>query len=422
MVINSGSPIIQNTFGGVSNMDTPSQISPNEMEAAKIADLSGACHYDYNPANRFGQFMNPPTGGQMMQPSIYPQQMMYQQPQYGWNYYSAPQIQYGFGMMQPQPFGTLGYNPGSNPQYQMGNYNGQGFVNNGLGYTPSIQYRDQTYIEPGFSPFGSMMFSSEDASRLDDIIDRQAQEQQEYRQKMGQMYNGMNYNYYGMFNYGYNSYIAAKYQREEYQIIQEAKERQMEFNKMLSRKAHLYLGDEIDDDYIETVYNDRQITIPAVDVESRQKTQWMNTFTVDYRELSKAEYYAAQNMISEEYHNKIISNNDNMTSFLDTAGELYAMGMQYDVERQKRDMGSLYDRDKFRSTFESSLLERQKNNGGTLFPNLMADGQMLSDGTLEIKAPSWLTRASKDSEESYQRNRQKFINSIYNQSRGGNYL
>ena len=413
MVINSGSPIIQNTFGGVSNIDTPSQISPNEMEAAKIADLSGASHYDYNPARRFEQCMNPPMGGMMMQSSVY------QQPQYGFNYYSAP-IQNGFGMQQTQPFGTLGYNPGCNPQYSSGgNYNRQRYAF-GTGPSPMV-YQDQTYIEHGFNPYGSMMFSSEDASRLDDIIARQAEEQYEYRMKMGQMYNNMNYNYYGGFNFGYNSYIASKYQKEENQIIQEAKERQMENNKMLSRKAHYYLGDEIDDDYIENVYGDREITIPAIDVENKQKSQWLNTFNVDYAELAKAQYTAINNAISEEYHNKIISNCESMTDFFDNAGELYALGMQYEVERQRKDVGVFYDRDTFRSTFESNLFERQKNNG-TLFPNLMSNSQLLSDGTLEIKAPSWLTRASKDSEESYQKNRQKFIDSIYNQSRGGNQL
>lgn len=437
MVINGGSPIIQNTFGGVSVNDTPSQISPNEMEAAKIADLTGGSHYNYNPATRFQQnFMNSQTMGgpgigvayqqpMYFQQPQYPQmglggypitgfqqQPMMQEPQYGWNYYSA----------QPQQgvaFGTLGYNSGNYPQYNSGgNYNRQRYANSAFG--TQFVYQDQTYIEPGFSPYGSMIFTSEDNERLNNIMEREAEEQKEYRNKMGQMYNGMNYNYYGNFNYGYNSYISAKYQKEVYQIMEEAKERQVEFNKRLSRAAHTYLGDDIDDDYIDNIYDEREITVPATDIQNLQTIQRLSTFTVDYRELTKAQYYAINNQISEEYHNKILNdkNCDSLTSFLDNAGELYALGMQYDVDRQKRDVSGFYDRDAFKNTFQ----QNREKRFGTMFPNLSENSRMLSDGTLEIKAPAWISGSSRDSEESYKQNRQKFIDSIYNQSRGGRYL
>lgn len=431
MVINGGSPIIQNTFGGVSFNGTPSQISPEELEAAQIADLTGGLHYDYNPASRLNDnFMNPPMMGQgigvvYQAPTFqqgglggypangFPPQPMMQQPQYGWQYYNGQQPQ-----QQNQSrvaFGPLGgYNQGNYPQY--GNYNRQRYAFGDIGYTtPNAICRDQTYIEPGFNPYGSMMFASTDADRLNDIIDRQAQEQDDYRARMGQMYNGINYNYYGNFNYGYNSYIAAKYQHEERMIIDEAKQRQLEFNKKLSRVAHTYLDDDIDDDYIDSIYDDREITVPGTDISNLQMIQRLNTFTVDYREVTKAQYYAANNAISEEYRKVISDDNcDSLTSFLDKAGELYALGMQYEVDRQMRDMSGLYERDNFMSVFRKSKTEHRRPQ--TLFPNLMENGRILADGTLEIKAPDWIARgnSSNETEASYRENRQMFIDRIYN--------
>lgn len=398
MIINNRSPIVQNMLGA--SYEAPNSLDNNE--ATKIADLTGAIRYSYNPAMRFQNNFQQPMMGV---------------PQYG----MVPQFS-GYGMMpQNSPFGTLGYNPGAFPQYQYGNNGNRprfgnvsmGLNNNQQYFQPTV-YQDQTYTQQGYNPMGStMMFASTDLDRFNQMMSSMAEEQAAYQDRISNMYNQYGYNYYGGFNTGYNPYISSKYQKEQYAIQHEAMERQVEFNKRLSRIAHAYLGDDIDEEYLSDIYEDKLVTIPAADVQNRDLCNRLSTFTVNYGEYTKQQYNAANNAISEEFHNKIIGNTDSLSDYLATAGELYAQGMQYDVERERRDKSKSYDR----NGFNRYLAQQVKQRDG-LFPNLSNSGsQFLDDGTLVIKPPEWITKATKESEESYARDRQKFIDSIYNPRR-----
>lgn len=394
MIINNRSPIVQNMMGA-------SYEAPNSLnnEAANVADLTGAIKYSYNPATRFQNNFQQP--------------MMQSMPQY--NYGMQPQFS-GFGMVPSSPFGTLGYNPGAFPQYganrpRFGNVS-MG-LNNQQYFQPTV-YQDQTYMQQGYNPMGSsMMFSTTDLDRFNEMMSNMAEEQAAYQDRMSNMYNQYGYNYYGAFNTGYNPYIASKYQKEQYAIQHEAMERQVEFNKRLSRIAHAYVGDDIDEEYLSDIYEERAVTIPAADVQNRDLCNRLSTFTVNYGEYTKQQYNAANNAISEEFHNKIIGNTESLSDYLASAGELYAQGMQYEIERERRDKSKSYDRNGFNRYLAQQIKQREG-----LFPNLSNSGsQFLDDGTLMIKPPEWITKATKESEESYARDRQKFIDSIYNPRR-----
>lgn len=344
--------------------------------------------YSYNPATRF-------------QNNYQPQQFS------GYGLISSPMY---------QSFGTLGYNP--NIQYsipyggvlQYGNNNG--FMNNYFNPYFNLQQPQQqnyTYMESGYNPSGcDKMYAAEDLDKVKSILNNMAEEQQAYSEKMLSVYPG--YNYYGYMN-SYNPFMMEKYKQEQYKIDQEAIQRRIDFNKMLSRIAHNYLEDEVSDEYY-SIYDQQEVTVQAEEYNTRNSINRLKSFTVNVSELYINQYNYANNCISQDYTSDT-NTEGGLTEFLNNAGEIYARTMQNEVDKEKKNKTNIYDRNAF-SKYLSSCIDKREGN---LFPTLSQTSSIMDDGTLQIKAPSWITNNKKESEKSFEQDKQRFMQCIYNGGR-----
>lgn len=330
------------------------------------------------------------------------------QPQFsGYGLISSPNV--------PQ-YGTLGYNPGvqsfnpqvsynrgANPQYNNPQYRNYNHV-----------YQDQSYTIPGFNPFNSeTIYSSDLEERQKEILDQMNKEMEEYNKN-----NVYSNNYYGNLNRT-NPFIVEKYRKKQYAIEQEAKRKRIDLSKRLSSAAYTFLnGEQPDEEYLNNIYNDRQVTVPAVDVEAINIAQELDRCTVDIVKLECANFINHNNNVSNQ-HNSLINPNMSMIEFFENAGELYALGMQEEVDKDRRDKSKMYDNsNNYRRYLAQQLERRDGTSQSTLFPNLFNSSNILDDGTLQIGVPEWLkVKDKQESERKYAESKQKFIESIYNPRR-----
>ena len=144
-------------------------------------------------------------------------------------------------------------------------------------------------------------------------------------------------------------------------------------------------------------------------------TYKLASFNTDYGEMTRKQVLDIDNQITEE-HNKIVSKDADLNTFLNQAGNiLYEIEME-EIEKQKRNKQNLY-----RNSDYSRYLDEQiyKRDGGikvppSLFPALSANSSFLDDGTLQIKYPEYLRNAKNESEKNYDLDRQRFLAAISN--------
>ena len=106
-----------------------------------------------------------------------------------------------------------------------------------------------------------------------------------------------------------------------------------------------------------------------------------------------------------------------MIDFFENAGELYALGLQDEVVKNKRDKTNLYDNsNNYRRYLVEQLQRRDGVTPNNLFPNIMNSSNTLDDGTLQVNLPNWMNNNDRQvlSEQKYNESKQKFIESIYN--------
>ena len=162
------------------------------------------------------------------------------------------------------------------------------------------------------------------------------------------------------------------------------------------------------------MYDPRDVVVPAEDCQIDRSVNMLSSFTVNVSEVQSQQYAAINERITKECHDSIINNPTNLIDFLNNAGLLYAEGMQNEVKKEKFDKSRDYNRNQFSTYLSSQIANRDGTVSPNLFPNLAQSSSIMEDGTLQIKAPSWMTSAKEESERSYQENKQKFINAIYN--------
>ena len=327
----------------------------------------------------------------------------------------------GYGLVSSpiqQQYGTLGYNPGIqsfNPQQSSGIvFNRGSNPQYGSGY--NRVYQDQTYIVPGFNPSNTNVMYTNDMMNIQEELMREMnKELDEYNSKNNLYYN----NYYGNLNRT-NPYIVEKYRKKQFELEKQAKQRRVDFNKRLSTIAYTCLnGEAPDEEYLNNIYDERTVTVPAKNVETMNKINMLEKCTVDATISQIANYNNYDNMITSE-HNKIINPNSSLLEFLNTAGELYALGLQEEVDRDRKDKSKIYDNsDNYRKYLMQQIQRRDGTVNNTLFPTLSNSSNVLDDGTLQVTLPDWLNSKDKraESEQKYAENRQQFINSIYNGGR-----
>ena len=189
----------------------------------------------------------------------------------------------------------------------------------------------------------------------------------------------------------------------------------MNFMKKLSRGARRYLGMECDEDEINEIHDSRVYTIPQQEILDQRMTYKLASFNTDYGEMTRKQVLDIDNQITEE-HNKIVSKDADLNTFLNQAGNiLYEIEME-EIEKQKRNKQNLY-----RNSDYSRYLDEQiyRRDGGikvppSLFPALSANSSFLDDGTLQIKYPEYLRNAKNESEKNYDLDRQRFLAAISN--------
>ena len=381
-MINKDSPIIQNM--GVPNNGTSSISSYGEnkqeittQEAAQMANFSN--QYNNTGQPQFSGY------GLISSPTV---------PQYG-------SLGYNPGVQSFNPQSSFTYNRGANPQYGYNNYN--------------HVYQDQSYTIPGFNPSNTnVMYSSDLEERQKEIYDQMNKEMEEYNKN--NVYS--NYNYYGNLNRT-NPFIVEKYRKKQYALEQEAKQKRIDFNKRLSSAAYTFLnGEQPDEEYLNNIYNDRQVTVPAVNVEAYNIAQELDRCTIDINKTECANYINHSNNISKQ-HDSLIKSDMSMVEFFENAGELYALGMQEEVNKDRRDKSKMYDNSSnYRKYLAQQLERRDGTPQSTLFPTLFNSSNILDDGTLQVGVPEWLkVKDKQESEQKYAESKQKFIESIYNPRR-----
>lgn len=330
--------------------------------------------------------------------------------------FTQPQFS-GYGLISsPIQYGSLGYNPGIqsfNPQvtYNRGavpQYNSQ---YSGYNYS----YQDQTYTIPGFNPSNTNVMYSSDLEEKRNELNRQMNEEIE-KYNENNIYS--NYNYYGNLN-RVNPFIVEKYRKKQYELELEAKQKRIDFNKRLSSIAYTCLnGEPPEQEYLDNIYDDKTITVPATNVETYNIVQRLERCTVEVNKTDSANYINHDNNVTAE-HNSIINPNMSMVDFFNNAGELYALGLQEEVNKEKKNKSKMYDNsDNYRRYLARQLERRDGTVPNTLFPTLSNSSSLLEDGTLQINMPDWLkVKDGKESEQKYAQSRQKFIESIYNPRR-----
>lgn len=412
--------------------------------------------YVYNTDARFGPMYTQTMYTQMSGP--YPgyqnpamMQMMQANGQFGYNMPMQIQQQ---PMQQNKPWyydnmmkangGGIGFmNP---PQYPNGYGNGYSSYN-------QPQYQDQTYVIPAFNFGSDTLFPADIEDRIAELqlsLYNELEESYVERMKRQSAYqNNMGWNgYYGPNMMIDDPAIINKYQNIAQEIRNEAIERRTNFNKNLVRAAFnvAYGPENVDDEMIERMFTPVTVTIPAEQVQNNAHQDFLNRLVPCD---GNAWYYRQMTIKASEEHNKYFPKGDRTTlaEYLDGATEML-FDMSLEEEKHKRRNGQiLYRQDgSYRELLRAKIMERKglTNNGiikgsdempdltnlidsngmpGTAFPTLRASSTRLEDGSILITPPPWITekegtteslKLKNQMESDYERNRGKFIDSIFN--------
>lgn len=382
-------------------------------------------------------FMNPPVqyGQGDFSPALQtipPQQMAYN---------------YGPAMGQPMPYQQQRdfaaqqlqqelYNP-MTPTVQVGGYGGvpqyqyNQYWPNQQCYGGNIfqqQQEQQQNVVQGFNPLGVDTMQSVD-------YDQRKQEIEEFYQdaaRQDQNANGYSpyhnaYDYYGgMNNCFIDSTIVNAYVNAKHSLENEAKENRIEMNKALSRIAHSYSGEEITEDELADIYDDKIMPTPAGynSYDQAQAVQLSNVkpYHDNYRESADK----ADAAVSAKYHS-FTSEDSNMYEFFDNAGMILWDQWNQEGIRRQRDRTRFGDGE-FKQFLHTQMERREPNNVNALkalaetFPDGineivsggMPDGMdILDDNTVQINYPV-KKEVVNECEDEHKRNQYAFMNAIYN--------
>lgn len=391
----------------------------------------------------------PQQGGEYFyDPNARYNNMMYQQPQqqmnpynngigmyYGYNqnpYYNDGM--YGYGQ---QPIGFVG-----NPAFQFMQQQYPQFQN--PYYQP--QYQDQTYVIPGFNTGSNMLLPADAEERCDRLQTQMMMEQDQayvdrlerqrtYYDRMGF---GGGYNYYGLpyaTAYYDDPGVTNKYRQIIDEMREEAIQARLDFNKNLSRLAHNYLYGEANEDDIDKIYSDRVVTIPASQIAQDYKQNMLaNCVPVD----NSAMYQTRAAEVTAAHDRYFNGGNVDLNGYFENVSLMRIDEALEQEKLRRRDGSGLYNQNgSYRALLRQKMIERKNlkdNNGlmmpnftgslapngapGTNFPTLRECSTLLEDGSLQIIPPPWIGKKdpvtiSNQLEDSYEANRGRFIESIY---------
>ena len=424
--------IREETFMG--ELVNPSSPQISESEAISNASFG---KYDYDPGNRMMQFATPG--------------------QYGYNE--------GFNRYMNPPAIGIGGNPYNMPAFG-------GAPNPAFQYNPAFSWQQRLYqqqsmfqepqqLKSFIKPVGingEFLPPADFEQRLSDLVReywvRQEEEDVERKLKSQQQYGygnawGGYTNYYGTPYYSpYYGYNAL--QQEVSQLVEEmkseAREARIAFNKQISRVAHKFAGETVDEAQLDERYRGKYVETPGYagvtvqDLTEQVRLQNMKPFD------NSGVYRQFQEKVSTEFR-EIIPNN---MGFVETFRNMGVVQAKYDLEEEKtrRKNGALlYDSNSgtYRYFIRAKAAQRYAEKHGIPndqiktpsssvptggisddFPTLQESARLLDDGTLNItcnfgshKGEVYSVKNSQ--ERQYEENRERFQR-FYNSIPGSIYL
>lgn len=476
--------------------------TPNSQQY--VAQMPKYSAYNAAPMHPIGQgqpnmYLQQMYGQQPMYQQQYQQPMMYQQPMQQPNMYGQPTqapvpptvggnietgpstpgfhnsnypvMNMGYNYNQPSYNNPVfmnnpGYSPFANSGSSMANPNYDPYQYHGIYATPQAQ--DRIVTIPGRASNMPPLVTNEDIKEVNDLhrqmmdeIDEAHENQNNYTKPMYQ------YNYYGQ---NQTSWIIAgiqsKYNQKVYAIINKAKDRRKEFEKRIYLNAARAIGREPSQEEIDSIFEDRQVVIPAKDVAVDNKIvalEWAHE--VDPSD-PKQNPYLAHNIEVSSVFRKLVGENSNMNEFFKNVGYVVMFDQFQARQEARRNYRTLYHgQNSFKNLIKKRKNEREENgaqmydkmkdlinsridlsadedtkrsqaagllgdlveakeNGGTLgsFMNDMAKFGSFKNGVFTLNEPPDFSATKENTnsmETEYDQNRNAFISSIY-ASGGGN--
>lgn len=316
-----------------------------------------------------------------------------------------------------------------NPYVQVNGYGQYGTY-----YQPQPTYRNVQ----GFNPLGvDEMPSSDQSKRMNELAQYYTDKAMESANNMYQNY-ASSYNYYGYYNTaGIDQGIVNDYHRAKESIEAEAKFNRIDLNKRISRAAHSFRGETVDDETLDKIYGDHKVPVHTIaGPDYNEAMRFANT--IDVTEQMRQRMWEAQNKVTNK-HNSVIKPTSNIGEYFEDAGMLLYNAWVEKAELQARNRSRFSD-DDFRKFVGSQINRREPNSGNSnaftalmeAFPEtkeMIEDGMtegmsVMEDGTLKIQAPErfggtknqvYTEPVVNQEAQHYEQQRMQFINSI----RGG---
>lgn len=315
--------------------------------------------------------------GQTSGPAIpgYHNYAMPQQPQMNMGYgYQAQPVQ-GF-MNAPLPpsqlFPTLTggsnmiYNGGPNQSiYANGNNGYNPYAYNGSNpYWRPQQTYDRVVTIPGVSTCSNPLITQEDIDRVHELYNQMLDEEDE-AQDSNQFYNPYQYNYYGFGqNYWGMRNIEQKYDNQVRQILNEAQQRRIEWNKRLFRTAYNYLGEDYNEEELNKMCEGYQYTIPGTRIMADAQQDYLaNSIELNPQDPSWNPY--AQHFLEmKQIYENLTPATDNMNDFFRDLGKV-GMYYEYTEETSRRRNGRrLYNDNGYRQMIRKAIKAREASERG----------------------------------------------------------
>ena len=334
---------------------------------------------------------DPPT-----QPYMYqqPQQPIYQQQHMNWQ---QPQQMYGqsqpmYQQQVPPTVGgnietgpaTPGYHNSNYPQMNMGyNYNNQPFMNTpgyspfannigNQGYNPyeyhgmyaQPQAHDQIVTIPGAASNMSPLVTQQDIDEVNQLHSQMMDEIEDaYENQNNYIKNMYQYNYYGQNQISWTvAGIQSKYNQKVYEIIDRAKNRRKEFEKKLYINAARAKGHEVTEDELNDVFEDKQIIIPAKQVQSNARLMSLNNYHEIDTSDPRSNPYLAHDIEVSTVFKKLTGENPNMNEFFRNVGNLVMYNNFLKGREQRRNYRKLYTAERsFKDLIKKRKTEQDQN-------------------------------------------------------------
>lgn len=313
-------------------------------------------------------FMNPPepptlggNGYNIGQPSTPGYHNINDPYGYGWNQGYSQQYQGNYGYSpyyQQQPYftgqsiyanpGNYGWNQGYNPYNQ---------------FYQQPQYQDRIINVPGFSLSNNPMITDQDIKKVqqlyEDMCDEIDEKQDQNVYNSPYVYN----NYYGYNPYGWGGWstyqIQQKYDQQVREILNEAEQRRIDWNKRLLRMCHHYMNDDVTDEESDRSLDGYQIRIPGAKVQEDHLYDYLCTA----RPVNEYDNPYARHWMELEYeYNQLAPNTDNMNEFFRDLGKVRMYEEFINENSRRRNPNRFYDSTGYRELIRKSKKERDASN------------------------------------------------------------